>query len=223
MLGAISKYISDVSVLRRLLFAVAYLPSDLPDLWGVAVEFATRTKAKSTITAAQARVFVENLQELDRVAFSTDRKLLQELLTFNVPNKKPLGLILISSNDHCIKCGSNLQLRKDRPSSVVIYDEQMGTIPGSHYHKTCANRAWGLTQFYGYTTAGCDSEIYFNDDWQSLPYFFSSRESVFSTQLLRQFDSEVVIGQMSFKQCADAYNYRHTNGQSLPNEGEFPL
>ena len=32
MLGAISKYISDVSVLCRLLFAAAYLPSDLPDL-----------------------------------------------------------------------------------------------------------------------------------------------------------------------------------------------
>lgn len=32
VLGAISKYISDVSVLCRLLFTAAYLPSDLPDL-----------------------------------------------------------------------------------------------------------------------------------------------------------------------------------------------
>lgn len=44
MLGAISKYISDVSVLRRLLFAVVHLPKDLPNFWGVAVEFATKEK-----------------------------------------------------------------------------------------------------------------------------------------------------------------------------------
>ena len=44
MLQAISKYIQDVSILRRLLFAVAHLPSDFPNLWGVAVEFATEGK-----------------------------------------------------------------------------------------------------------------------------------------------------------------------------------
>jgi hypothetical protein len=42
MLGTVSKYIKDVSVLRRLLFAVVHLPSDLPNLWGVAVEFVTK-------------------------------------------------------------------------------------------------------------------------------------------------------------------------------------
>lgn len=93
----------------------------------------------------------------------------------------------------------------------------------AHITTKCANRSCGLTQFYGYTTAGRDSEIHFNDDWQSLPYFLSSRESVFSMQLLRQFHSEVVIGQMSFKQCADAYNYRHTYMHSINKEGEYSL
>ena len=91
MLGAIVKYISDVSVLRRLLFAVAHLPSDLPDLWEVAVEFATGHKvSKSTVTATQAQVFMENLEDLDALAFATDRKLQKKLISFTVPTKKPV-------------------------------------------------------------------------------------------------------------------------------------
>ena len=222
MLGTVSKYIKDVSVLRRLLFAVAHLPTDLPNLWGVAVEFATKDQeSRDSITKAQAKVLVENIQKLDALAFSTDRKLLGDLVDLEIPNCKPLGLILISDNNKCVQCGSKLQLRKERPSSVVIYDQQMGTIPGSHYHKTCTNRACSVTQFYGYTTAGSSSEVHFDRDWESLPYFVSSRESVFSMQLLRQFDSEILIGQMSFKQCADAYNYLHIYTQLLTKkEGE---
>jgi len=110
---------------------------------------------------------------------------------------------------------------EDRPLSVVIYDQQMGTIPGSHYHKTFINRACSVTHFYCYTTAGSSSEVHFDPDWESQPYFVSSRESVFSLQLLRQFDSEILIGQMSFKQCADAYNYLHIYTQLLAKkEGE---
>lgn len=147
---------------------------------------------------------VENIQELDALAFSTDRKLLGDRIDLEVPTCKPLGLILISGNNKCIQCGSKVQLRKERPAPVVIYDEQMGTIPGSHYHKACSNRACGVTQFYGYTTVGVSLEVHFDPDWESLPYFVSSRESVFSMQLLRQFDSEILNGQMSFQQCADA-------------------
>ena len=42
MLAAVSKQIKDVLVLRRLLFAVSQLPDELPDAWGLAIEFATR-------------------------------------------------------------------------------------------------------------------------------------------------------------------------------------
>jgi hypothetical protein len=162
---------------------------------------------------------MKNVHELDALAFSTDRVLQGDLIKFEVPNCKPLGLILISANRKCIQCGSKLQLREERPSSVVVYDE-MGTIPGLHYHKTCSNRACGTTQFYGYTTGGNSSEVHFDPEWDSLPYFVSSRESVFSMQLLRQFHSEILIGQMSFKQCADAYNYLHLYTQlQTENQG----
>lgn len=213
MLDTVSKYIKDVSVLRRLLFAVVHLPSDFPSLWKVAIEFATKSQhsqgQQSGLTDAQAKVLMENIEELDALAFSSDRQLLRELVDLEIPTKKPLGLILISNRVNCIQCGSKLQIRKDRPSSVVVYDDQMGTIPGTHYHKICSNRICGVTQFYGYTTRGKLPEVYFDQDWASLPYFISSRESVFAMQLLRRFDSEILIGQMSFQQCAEVYNHLH--------------
>ena len=100
---------------------------------------------------------------------------------------------------------------EDCPASVAVYDEQMDTIPGSPYHKTCSSQLCGATQFYGYTSGGHSKEVHFNPDWESLPYFVSSCESVFSMKFLRQFDPEILIGQMmSFQQCAEAYNYVHS-------------
>ena len=211
MLGLISKYIQDISVLRRLLFAVVHHPQDLPNYWGVALEYATKGKeSKSVVTTEQAQMLVENLQDLDAMAFATDRRLLQELMELQVSKGKPLGLVLISAIKKCVLCGFTLNLRKDRPSSVIVYDKDIGTEPGSHFHKYCTNRSCGCTQYYGfYTTGGSSSEVVFNANWATLSYFMSSRETAFSMSLLQQFNAEILIGQLSFKQCADVYNFLH--------------
>ena len=47
MLEVISKYIKDISVLRRILFAASFLPPQLPQFWGVVLEFATVGKASA--------------------------------------------------------------------------------------------------------------------------------------------------------------------------------
>ena len=66
MLSSIAKYIDDVSVLRRLLFAVSQLPKDLPNVWEIAVEFATNgNHSRSQVTSEQVKVFIENIQLLD--------------------------------------------------------------------------------------------------------------------------------------------------------------
>ena len=69
MLGLISKYLQDTSVLRRLLFAIVYIPQDLPNYWGVALEFAVNRKDGKL----HLQMLVENLHELDAEAFATDR------------------------------------------------------------------------------------------------------------------------------------------------------
>ena len=63
MLGVFAKYITNTSVLRRLLFALVYLPEDLPDRWDLAFSFATGGETESrALSAQQIRVLVENLR-----------------------------------------------------------------------------------------------------------------------------------------------------------------
>ena len=54
---------------------------------------------------------------------------------------------------------------------------------------------------------GCD--IYYDEDWESLPFFMSTRETAIQMSLLQQLDAEILIGQLSYKQRAEIYNYKH--------------
>ena len=146
MLAAVSKQVKDVSVLSRLLFALSQLPNDLPDVWKLAIEFATKDKEGSIMDSERTRLMLNNLEEIDISAYLDDRNLFFELLA--TPSSKPLGVTLLPSVIVCFLCGSNLQLRTDRPASVILYDSSMGTMPGSHFHKTCKNRHCEYTQYY---------------------------------------------------------------------------
>ena len=210
MLGSLSQVIKDASTLRRMLFAAAYLPPTTPNFWGIVVEFATMGRTRrSAITPEQARVLMDNLKSLDEQAFSTDQQLLQELTHMPIPpENKPLGLILLSRREVCILCGSKLLVKSDKASSVVVYDDNLGTIPATHFHKCCSKRSCSYTQFYGYYTCS-DARTYYNADSTELPYFMSTRETAVSTSLLKRLDAEILIGQLSYKQRAEIYNVIH--------------
>lgn len=208
MLGVLAKYFQDVSVLRRLLFAVAFLSPELPMFWATVVEFATAGKvSKCSVTPDQVRALTENIQALNAAAFETDHALQKELIFLHLPGKKPLGIPLISPSSSCLLCGCQLQLRKDRHAPIVIYDAKYGTIPGAHFHKFCPKRTCSFTQYYGYYST--QNQIIFNSDWSSLPFFISSRDTAFSLDILKQLDANIMIGQISFKQQAEIYNYMH--------------
>ncbi len=211
MLGQLSEVISDVSVLRRILFAVAHIPHDYPGLWEAAVLFGVGQKGqRNPITSDQARILFENLSELNSEAFVNDESLLVELSQFQLPNSSsPLGIILISPKTHCCRCGGPLSLRADRPSRVCIYDDTVGTVPGTHYHKLCRKPRCKLYQHYGYHTIGEDGKLVYDNDWSLLPYFISTQKTGFATSVLRRFDADLLIGQVSYKQGAEIYNYVH--------------
>ena len=44
---------------------------------------------------------------------------------------------------------------------------------------------------------------------KSLPYFLSTRETAVEMSLLQQLDAETLIGQLSYKQRAELYNYKY--------------
>ena len=67
-----------------------------------------------------------------------------------------------------------------------------------------------VTQFYGYTREGDQQGVLYDDDWQDHTYFISTQETGFELSMLKKFDVELLIGQMSYKQKATIYNI--TNG-----------
>lgn len=159
MLAIVAKYSKDVSVLRRLLFAASYLPQEIPNFGGIAVEFATAGKVERNAIDADTAI-EENIHTFDQKAFETDIVLLQQLYAWKPSVSgsgyfdKPLGMVLISRETECLLCGQPLSLRKDRPSSIVVYDDSSGPVSGTHYNKTCTSKVRTITQYYGYYTSG---------------------------------------------------------------------
>ena len=180
MLGVISNYIKDVSVLRRLMFAVAVLSPDSDLLWSIVVEFATAGEvSRETISSDIAKALMENIQTLNSRAFDSDEMLFKELTCLDHSGTQGVGVPLISKESKCKFCDSPLCIRKDRPSAVIIYNDSHGTIPALHFHQYCSNRSCSYTQYYGYYTHG-NKEARYNSNWASLPYFISSKETGFS-------------------------------------------
>ena len=118
-----------------------------------------------------------------------------------------------SPETQCVLCAQPLSLRRDRPTSVVLYGNLSGPVPGTHYHKICSNKVCTLTQYYGYYTSGGEtSQVFFNANWNYLPWFMSSFLTCFSMDFLRRVDSEVLIGQLSYKTFSTIFTLK------LPSE-----
>ena len=72
-------------------------------------------------------------------------------------------------------------------------------MPAIHYTRYCRNSGCSFQQHYGYFTHALE-----------LTYFMSSRETGFAMKLLIRFDSECLIGQISYKQATEIYNHYNT-------------
>lgn len=117
------------------------------------------------------------------------------------------GIILLSPKQKCILCNSKLYIRSDRFALAVLYDDKLGTLPAIHYTRYCRKSGCSFQQHYGYYTCGSLDDVIYNDDALDLSYFMCSRETGFTTKLLIRFDSDCLIGQISYKQSAEIYNH----------------
>ncbi len=147
-----SQFVKDVSVVRRLQFATCFFPKTMPNYWDHVTTFSQKTKAhRSSLTPDNSRLLIENLEVIDKEALTSDMELTKEIVMMAKPGTDtPLGIVLISSKDSCRKCGTRLYIRADRFSTVTVYDDHLGTLPGTHYTKYCRRRGCSLQQHYGY-------------------------------------------------------------------------
>ncbi len=154
-LGELLKYTSDLAILRRILFATAHLPQDMPNYWQTIADF-----AKVGLPVMEVKTMVQNLQYLNEAAFSTDKKLLGELYSSKGGGATPIGVVLISQKQECGACGARLTVRADRPRSLVLYTQVSGTLPATHYRKVCSKARYGclFVQHYGFHSEGKNQE-----------------------------------------------------------------
>ena len=205
----INAVVADVSSLRRLLFAVTQLPKDTPNYWSIVCEFVF--PGKLDVDQDKVRVLVENIHFMNTEAFATDKALHDELKLCSIDSKLPMGVVLISSKQTCGLCSGKLLVRSDRPSYVTLYSNEMGTVPATHFRKFCQNYRKGcpLTQHYGFCTQGEISSMIYDSNWDELPYFMSTSMTAFMTSFMEEFDADLLLGQIAYKQKADIYNYYH--------------
>jgi hypothetical protein len=196
--------IKDLGVIRRAVFASMYLPQECPNYWSLVSEFATSNSSK--IDHITMKAIIENLQLLNAKAFSSESELTEEIQKLQIRDQ-PLGIVLVSSNDKCGICHEELLIRKDRPSHVVVYTELYGTVAGTHYHKYCKNKRCSFRQYFGYHSEGEQSVTFYDSNWAQLPYFISSNETAFDIKMIAKFDGELLLGQISYNQKAEIYNY----------------
>ena len=209
MLAHLSQKIRRPSVLRRLTFAAANSPPTTPHSSEAIADFSNAGPSGGVITPDEARIYIENIRDLDPAAFASDSELLLEFCRIPRGPHGTTGLVLISPNDACRQCGRTLYLRPDRYSKITVFDEELGTLNATHYTKYCRRKGCSYQQHYGYYSVGSGSEIFYERSCLEMSYFVSSRETAFSTGMLKKLDVEILIGQMSYKQKADIYNYYH--------------
>lgn len=210
MFQEVSTVVPDVSVLRRLLFASVHFPKEMPRYWEEVTAFAFIGADKEP-KPTEVKVLMENIEFLDQKAFNTDSELYTELRKRTGFQNSPMGIVLVSSNITCLVCGGKLLIRSDRPSSITLYTDDMGTVLATQFRKYCQNNHKGcsFTQHYSYhsTSDHCDTELVYDVNWAALPYFVSSNKTAFSMKFMERLDAEILLGQVSYKQKADIYNY----------------
>ena len=135
MLSKLSTHIKDPSVLRRAEFAATFYPRSMPFFWNHLVSFSLmKREHRNSFTTEEARQFIENVEVLNKDALATDMQLLDDIVGMvRTGTDTPLDVVLISSKDSCRNCGSKLYIRADRPSTITVYNDSMGTLPGTHY------------------------------------------------------------------------------------------
>ena len=164
------------------------------------------------MSPSKIQALIDNIQYLDQNSFQSDKELMDCLLREQGCDGKPLGVVLISPISKCQEYGGDLIVKADRPSHLTLYSETLGTVKAVHYKKNCKNtrkRTCNSVQYYCYRSNKV-RELVYDANWRSLPYFISSRETAFETDILLKLDAEILIGIMSYKQWADIYNYVHS-------------
>ena len=97
---------SDVTVIKRLIFAARNISSDTPGYWDLVTSYGFKSSHQNASTK-DVQVFIENLHSLEEESFINDRELKTEFYHFDGYQGHPIGIILISNKSSCEMCGED--------------------------------------------------------------------------------------------------------------------
>ena len=214
MLGELLKGFSDFGVVRRGIYFVNYVPKVIPNFAGQLSKFVSQGQKRKRSCGNESHQedygdaighLASNLTTLFPDTRKGEYELWKELHEHSMEeNEQALGAVLISKKTHCRLCKKSLYVKTCRISEVVVYDETKGTFLASKIPKVCTNKNCQFTQHYGYYTIG--SKKFCDEDWWHNEFLVTSARTVFSIDLLKKFEIEVLIAKMSFKEKAEIYN-----------------
>ena len=120
--------LQDLAVLRRIIFAVAQLPRDLPQYWDVVTQFARQ--GDKSLQSESVRLAVENLQFINERVFVTDTQLREEIHALRAPHcsSSPLGIVLLSLNKTCKVCGGGIYRFEVTDQATQLYTLCLGAL-----------------------------------------------------------------------------------------------
>ena len=153
----------------------------------------------------EAKIFIENLQFLNPSVFDCDEELTKSLI--KMPKTDPskperIGVVLLSQRKTVFTVIPSFML----DLTEMSWQPFMITVMDQFRQSTTQKRGYSYQQHYGYHTNGDNNEVMYDSDCLELPYFMCSRETACSMEILRRFDVECLIGQISYKQSAEIYN-----------------
>lgn len=106
----------------------------------------------------------------------------------------------------CSECGGNLfNYAKNSAVEVACYSFENGSHPASAYTLTCKSKTCKATHMYSYWKSSAGKLTYYEGQGER-PYFQSSGDTFFSTQLLQHTHQMVVSANASFTAISEAYN-----------------
>ncbi len=168
----------------------------LNDIYGEKIWTAERKQRGSFFKEIFDRNPINDL-ELNRfVAEAED--LAKHLETSKIKN---VSLLFESSLEYCRLCTSKLE-RKSSERPVVVYKRD-GARKGIHKIKYCRkcliaeHYAYYVKKYYRYLDV---------EQFKDAKYLFSSENTAFEKEMLREYKWELVIGKMSFQTKSNIYN-----------------
>ena len=98
---------------------------------------------QAKLTPSKIQTLVDNMHYYDKDAFLSEQNLMSLLLNEQGHDGKTLGIVLISPCSKCQACNGDLIVKADRPSHLILYSDNLGTVTVVHFKKTCKNSQKG--------------------------------------------------------------------------------